>query len=202
MNKYLIEFLGTFFLVLTVALTGNPIAVGAVLVAMVYMGGYISGAHYNPAVTLAVFIRGKIKIQEALNYFLVQVLGAFVASFVYYLIANKIFLPKPNPAFSLLSVGLIEVLFTFLLASVILHVATSEKNKGNQYFGLAIGLTLMVGAFAGGKISGAVFNPAIAVGSMFFDLPNIAAYLPSLALYVGTQFLGGLLAGLFYKATN
>ncbi|MBI3385409.1 aquaporin [Candidatus Gottesmanbacteria bacterium] len=202
MNKYLIEFIGTFFLVLTLALTANPIAVGAVLAAMVYMGGYISGGHYNPAVTLAVLIRGKIKMQEAVNYFIVQVLGAFVASFSYFLITSKIFIPKPNPSFSLLATGLVEFLFTFLLAFVVLHVATSEKNKGNQYFGLAIGLALLVGGFAGGKISGAVYNPAIAAGSMLFDFANLAIYLPTLVLYLGMQLLGGLLAGLVYKATS
>lgn len=200
MSKYLIEFLGTFFLVLTVALTGNPIAIGAVLIAMVYMGGYISGAHYNPAVTLAVFARGKIKVNEAAKYFVFQTLGALISAFVYFLITKKLFLPSPNPSYDTLAVFLTEFIFTFALASVVLHTATSEKTKGNQYYGLAIGLTLMFGAFAGGKISGGVYNPAVALGPMLFDFNHLSTNLNNLLVYLVAPSAGGLLAGWVYKA--
>ncbi len=202
MNKYLIEFLGTFFLVLTVALTGNPLAIGAVLLSMVYMGGYISGAHYNPAVTLAVFVRGKIKADEAFKYFLFQILGAFCAALVFFLITKRLFVPGPNPSYDLTVVLLIEFLFTFALAFVVLHTATSEKTKGNQYYGLAIGLTLMFGAFAGGPISGGIYNPAVGLGPMLFDFNNFSMHLPNLIIYLLGSFSGGLAAGLMYKLTS
>lgn len=202
MSKYIIEFLGTFFLVLTVALTGNPVAIGAVLVAMVYMGGYISGAHYNPAVTLAILVRGKIKTDEAFKYFLFQTLGALSAAFIFYLMTKRFFVPSPNSSYDLLAVLITEFLFTFALAFVVLHAATSEKTKGNQYYGLAIGFTLMFGAFAGGNISGGVYNPAVALGPVLFDFNNFSAHLPNLIIYLLGPFSGGLAAGMMYKLTS
>src|SRR5690349_16729913 len=95
MKKYLVEFIGTFFLVFVIGLSGNPIAIGAILMVMVYMGGHVSGAHYNPAVTLAIMIRGKIKGGEAIMYMIVQILGATVAALMFYLLKGHSFAPMP-----------------------------------------------------------------------------------------------------------
>jgi aquaporin Z len=199
MKNYIIEFIGTFFLVLTVALTGNPIAIGAVLMVMVYMGGYISGGHYNPAVTLAVFLSKKISAYAAVRYMASQIAGGFVAAFVYSLIKSSFFMPAPGAGVTNLSAYLIEILFTFALASVVLHTAVSKKVDGNDYFGLAIGSTVMVGAFAGGTISGAVFNPAVALGPMLFNFGSINT--AHLILYLVGPLIGGALASVFYKHT-
>src|SRR3989344_1157397 len=114
-KKYIIEFIGTFFLVLTVAISGNPLAVGAILIAMLYMGGYISGAHYNPAVTLAVYLRKKISGVEALRYVFVQFLGAIVASLVIFLMTDGIFLVKMGEGVPFMNAFILEALFTFVL---------------------------------------------------------------------------------------
>ncbi len=199
MNKYIIEFIGTFFLTLTVALTGNPLAIGAVLIAMIYMGGYISGAHYNPAVTIAVLVRGKIEKIEAKKYIISQVLGALTASAAYMILKQSMFVPSASGDALTLHVVLMEFLFTFALCSVVLHVATSDKSKNNQYFGLAIGLTVMAGAFAGGTISGGVYNPAIATGSMLLDFANISTHLQPWLIYVLSQFAAAISAGLVFR---
>src|SRR3989344_3782012 len=198
-NKLIIEFIGTFFLVLTVALTGNPIAIGAVLSALVYMGGYISGAHFNPAVTLALLIAKKVDLETALRYVPVQFAGSIAASMIYFVLRGGLFLPQAGLGVSLAPGIIVELLFTFLLASVVLHVAATNKTKGNQYFGLAIGFTLMVAVFAGGSISGGAFNPAVGLGPLLLDLANFNTHASSFITYLVGPLTGGVLAGLIYK---
>lgn len=198
-KQYLVEFLGTFFLVLVIALTGNPLAIGVTLTALVYMGGYLSGAHYNPAVTLAMLINKKITSKAAAFYIITQFLAGFLTAAVFFFIQENKFIPQPGKNASTASVFLIETLFTFLLAFVVLHVAATKKTKDNHYFGLAIGFTLMAGVFAGGPISGGVFNPAVALGPFFFDFPNIINHLTIITIYLFGPFLGGAFAGLLYK---
>lgn len=201
MNKYTIEFIGTFFLLLTVALTGNPLAIGGVLAAMVYMGGYISGGHYNPAVTLAVKLRGAIDSKTMYRYWGAQIAGAIVASLVYFTLKEKSFVPAPSDGVGFISAFMTEAIFTFVLCFTVLHVATSKQTKGNQYYGLAIGFILMVGAFAGGPISGGVYNPAIGIGTILVDFPNITNHLSNLGLYIVGPAIGGILASLVYKTS-
>src|SRR5215213_3391873 len=169
MQNYLTEFLGTFFLVLTIGLTvldGTPLAplaIGSSLMVMVYMGGHVSGAHYNPAVSLAVFLRGKMaSTGELVGYWISQVLGAIAAGLVVYAITGKTFAPAPTA--SAAAALLVELLYTFALALVVLNSAASAKTHGNSFYGLAIGFTIVVAAFAGGPISGGAFNPAVGLG--------------------------------------
>lgn len=199
MKKQLIEFIGTFFLVLTITLSGNPIAVGVVLAAMIYMGGYISGGHYNPAVTLAVYLRRKIDQPTAIQYVIYQCLGAVAAAFIAFLVTGAAVVPKPGPNVTLISVIIMEAIFTFGLSSVVLHVATSSRTHGNQYYGLAIGMMVMAGAFAAGAISGGVFNPAVAVGTFLVDMTNIPGNLPNLVVFVIGQLLGAVGAATVYN---
>jgi aquaporin Z len=198
-KRYIIEAIGTFFLVFIIALTGSPLAIGAILTAMVYMGGHISGGHFNPAVTLAVYVRGSLKQADALRYVLAQIVGGFLAAFIYLLIQEVSFIPKPPLTSDTLSILLIEILFTYILATVVLQVGTSPKIKGNMYFGIAIGFTLLALVFAGGPISGGVFNPAVAVGPFIVDIANFNTNLPDLLLYLIGPLLGGYIAGLTYK---
>ncbi|HEX8244048.1 MAG TPA: MIP/aquaporin family protein [Longimicrobium sp.] len=169
-RKLLTEVIGTFFLVLTIGLTVTaglplaPLAIGSALMVMVYMGGAVSGAHYNPAVTLAVHLRGKVAAGEAAAYVLAQVAGATLAALAVYVIVGRTFMPAPAAGASAAAVLLVEALFTFALALVVLNVATARATEGNSYFGLAIGFTVMVGAFAGGPVSGGAFNPAVGLG--------------------------------------
>lgn len=202
MKKYTIEFVGTFFLVLTIGLSGNPLAIGAVLAAMVYMGGYISGGHFNPAVTLGVWLQKKIGGKDVGFYFLAQLLGALVAAGVYHVVRSDTMAIAPGDGVSGGAAFLVEAIFTFALVSVVLHVALSSKTKGNDYYGLAIGLVLMVGAFAGGAISGGAFNPAVGLGPNLYDFGSLSDHLSNLWLYLAGPLAGGLLAALFFKATT
>lgn len=196
MKKYLTEFIGTFFLVLAVGLTGNPLAIGAALMVMVYAGGHVSGAHYNPAVTLAVWVRKRIGQNEALTYMGCQVAGALIAGLVV-----SVFVELPDEASQSLNIGkalLAEFLGTFALAYVVLNVATAKATAGNSFYGLAIGFTVLAMAFAFGPASGGAFNPAVAVGQIVmnaFELKNIWIYL------VGC-FAGAALAGVVFNTIN
>ena len=198
MSKYVIEFIGTFFLVLVIASTGNPLAIAAILIAMIYMGGYISGAHYNPAVTLAVFVRGKISPLQAVMYWIVQILGALCAALIFAWVASQKFNPGPNPLATFQHAVLMEFLFTFALATVVLHVATSVQNTGNSYFGLAIGMVILAGAYTGG-LSGGVYNPAVALGAYLSDFSNFGSHMANLRIYLLGPLSGGLCAGILYR---
>ena len=196
------EFIGAMFLVLVIALTGDPFAIGLILMVMVYIGGHISGAHYNPAVTLAVWIRGKIKSNKIFGYMISQVLGALAAALIAYALIGKSFVPSPGIGVAMWQSILVEVLFTFALCSVILAVATSKKLEGNYIYGLAIGFTLAVGAFAGGNISGGAYNPAVALGPMILKSFLGAQNWNNLIIYLIGPFAGAILAALAFKYLN
>ena len=205
MNRYLTEFIGTFFLVLTIGLSvmsGSelaPIAIGSSLMVMVYMGGHISGAHYNPAVSVAVLMRGKMDSRDFVPYVLAQVLGATAAAGSVLLILGGTFAPAPGADAGVLAVLLSEFLFTFALALVVLHVATADDTEGNDYYGLAIGFTVMTGAFAVGGVSGGVFNPAVGIGPILVDTLAGDGSMASLWMYLVGPLLGGTAAAMVFK---
>ncbi|HEY5895670.1 MAG TPA: aquaporin [Chthoniobacterales bacterium] len=205
MKKYIVEFIGTFFLVLTIGLTviNTPagvipqIAIGLALAIAVYSGGHISGGHYNPAVTLGVLVRGKLGIADVPGYWIAQLLGAFVAAKTALFLKGypKLDVPGPlNVPVALLA----EFLFTFALVYVILNVATAKGTSGNSFYGLAIGSTVIVGAFAVGNLSGGAFNPAVALGVTVMGLSAAA----NIWVFLVANFGGGLVAGLVFRALN
>lgn len=202
MNKYLTEFLGTFFLVLTIALSGNPLAIGSILMVMVYMGGNISGAHYNPAVTLGVLVRGKIMMKDAIMYWVFQLMGAFTAACASMWLTRRVFTVTPSPYVDFTRAMAAEFLFTFALVSVVLNVATTKKAAGNSYFGLAIGFTVMAGAIAVGPISGGAFNPALAIGTALLDAINGGTAMQYAPIYLVGCLMGGIFAGICFKMMN
>jgi aquaporin Z len=205
MTKYLTEFIGTFFLVLTVNLTvmGQvsmaPLAIGASLMIMVYMGGHISGGHYNPAVSLALMLRGKLPGSELAPYMVAQVLGAVVASLAGWVIMGQTFAPAPAATATVTAALLVELLFTFALCLVVLNSACHPATKGNSFYGLAIGFTIVVAAFAGGGISGGAFNPAVGLGPTLVHGLLGGGSFASLWLYLVGPFAGGFLAALVFK---
>ena len=168
MKKYLTEFIGTLFLVLIIGLTQNPLAIGFGLTALVYMGAHISGAHYNPAVSLAMLIKKEIDTSDFFKYLISQILGAFLAAYLVFLLSSNMVV-QPNLDESIYQILLAEVLFTYLLVLVILNVACHPKLKGNSFYGFAIGLTVMGGAYSVGGLSGGVFNPAVSIGPSMID---------------------------------
>ncbi len=210
MKKYLVEFIGTFFLVFTIGMTviapgaGNlaPFAIAAALMVMVYAGGHVSGAHYNPAVTLAVFLRGKCPAADVGPYIGSQLAGAFLASLS--VKALKTGLVSQAAALGgamtpeILPALLAEFLFTFALVWVVLNVATAKGTSGNSFYGAAIAFTVLAGALAVGGISGGVFNPAVAVGVCTM---GIVAW-GSIWIYLVANFAGALVAVTAYKAVN
>ncbi len=203
MNKYIIEFLGTFFLVLIIGLSQNPVAIGLGLAVLVYMGAHISGAHYNPVVSLAMFINRQIEIKEFSFYLASQLLGSVIATYLIMLLGNDFNVVSNTDDIS--SFILAEVLFTFLLVFVILNVALNKNLKGNQFYGLAIGLTVTAGAFAVGDISGAVFNPAVSFGPSIFNFidPQVLGSDVSSSdffiYYLISGIIGSVIASLLYK---
>lgn len=201
MDKYILEFTGTFFLVLVIGLTANPIAIGAVLVALVYMGGYVSGAHYNPAVTLGIWMQGKIEAKQAGRYVLAQLLAAIAAAGVYQAIVGDKIIVAPNADMSFMAALLVEFLFTFALVSVVLHTAVSKQAVGNNYYGIAIGLTVMAAAFAGGAISGGAFNPAVGLGPNLYDISTLSSHMSNIWLYLVGPLAGGAVASIVFNQT-
>ena len=167
MNKYLIEFIGTFFLVSIIGFSGNPLAVGLGLAVLVYMGSHISGAHYNPVVSIAMFLNKKITPMELGFYSLSQCIASIFATIFVNEIGNSNFSIISQTS-SIQHFFIAEIIFTFLLVFVILNVTATA----NQFYGLAIGLTVTAGAFSVGDISGAVFNPAVSFGPSFLNLIN------------------------------
>ncbi len=203
-RKLIVEFIGTFFLVFTIgqvvmapgAGSLAPIAIGAALMVMVYAGGHISGGHYNPAVSLAVTLRGKCTPPEFVGYIIAQFVAAVAASGAVAFIKGG--LPIPPPPVNVGPALLAEFLFTFALAYMVLNVATVDKVAGNSYYGLAIGSTVMVGAFSVGAVSGGAFNPAMAVGITIMHLSAAS----SLWVLLLGDFLGGAAAAGLFLALN
>lgn len=254
MAKYLTEFIGTFFLVLTIGLTVcqgvamAPLAIGCALMIMVYMGGHVSGAHYNPAVSLAAMLRGALSSVDLIPYWISQVLGSLAAAAVVAVVFGGIggpeaaptepmtddaaavvqfdqayvstavaaavaddapakpdafFGPAPGDGYSLTGPApwIIEILFTFALCLVVLQTATSSGTTGNSFYGLAIGFTVVVAAFAGGGISGGAFNPAVGIG------PNVVkgtlggdpAAMANIVLHTVGPLIGGVVAAIVFK---
>jgi len=206
MNKYLVEFIGTFFLVLTVyccvvGLSGAAaafagLAIGSALMVMIFAGGHISGAHYNPAVTLAVFMRGKIGIGDVPGYIIAQLVGGILAALV-----GKMLVGNPAAAAeakAFFPSVLAEFLGTFALCYVVLHVATSKDHPGNHFYGLAIGFTVTAMAYALGGISGGAFNPAVAAGCIVGGLSHAA----DIAMFLIGQLAAGALAAIVFRITS
>ena len=204
MKEALVEGIGTFFLVLVIGLmllppgagVLAPVAIGAVLTAMVYAGGHISGAHYNPAVTLAVWLRGGLEAARVPRYMGAQTVGAILAATVVRICKlDSVVLPgNPDPTAALL----VELVFTFALAFVVLNVATSKKTAGNSYYGIAIGFTVMAAAYAAGNISGGAFNPAVAIGITLLGLSSVNNFW----IFVVANLVGGALAAVVFRAVN
>ncbi len=204
MKKYLTEFIGTFFLVMTVGMcvidpgagVMAPLAIGSALMIMVYAGGHISGGHYNPAVTLAVWLRGKCPASDVGPYMGSQILGSLIASVIVLQLKNH---PAMNPSdMGTLNALLAEFIGTFALAYVVLNTATSKDTAGNSNYGLAIGFTVMTMAYGLGGVSGGAFNPAVATGITLMHIVSASSFW----VYFIGNFAGGALAALTFNFIN
>ena len=194
-RKLVVEFIGMFIFVFTIGMATNkagagplaPLAIGSVLMVMVFAGGHVSGGHFNPAVSTAVFVRGRMTSTEYGAYMVTQVIAAVAAGLTVRAVGGE---ETAAPVASSGKMLVAEFVFTFALGWVVLNVATARGTLGNSFYGLAIGFTVVAGAFAVGGISGGAFNPAVAVGAMvtgLFDWGNIWIYLLA-------EFAGGAAA--------
>jgi aquaporin Z len=202
--KLLTEFVGTFIFLSTIALSGAagplaPIAIGSTLMVMVYMGGHISGGHYNPAVSFGAFLRGAIDALTMVTYWVVQLVAGVLAFVFGYLVSGTTPGIHPGPHVYAVSALAIETLFTLALVLVVLNVATTMATEGNSFYGLAIGFTIVIAAFAGGPISGGAFNPAVGFGATLGAALFHGGSWSNLWLYLVGPLLGAAIgAGLFY----
>ena len=202
-RKLIVECIGTFFLVYVIGCVSlqehvllGPLAIGASLMVMIFAGGHISGAHYNPAVTLGVWIRGACTTLEAGFYLVAQAIGAIVAA-----LAAGFLLGHGSPAASTATAAqviLAEALGTFALVYTVLNVATAPATSGNSFYGLAIGFTVFAQAVAVGKVSGGAFNPAVAIGVAVLGLANGA----NLWIYWLSEFLAAAVAAVVFLVVN
>jgi len=204
MKKYAAEFIGTFFLVLTIGMcvlepgAGNlaPIAIGAGLMVMVYACGHTSGAHFNPAVTLAVWLRGRCPTSDVPGYLIAQIVAA--------LIAAKIALYfKGNPTITPGEIKMVPALIaeffgTFALVYVILNVGFSKNTAGNSNYGLAIGFTVTAMTYVFGGISGGVFNPAVALGITVMHIAKAS----NIWIYLVANLAAGFVAAETFRRLN
>src|SRR3954465_13025433 len=206
--KYAVEAIGTFFLVFTVGAAGGggsslaPLGIGAVLMVMVYAGGHLSGGHYNPAVTMAVLVRRRIRLRDAIGYWIVQFGAGLLAAVVVRTVVDPTRMATAAAMTltgrTLLAAFVVELLFTFALCYVVLNVATSKDHPDNSFYGLAIGFTVVAGAFAVGAISGGAFNPAVSLGAAVMGM---FAW-PTLWIYLVAQALAGIAAGVTFLTLN
>jgi len=205
MKKFLVELIGTFFLVFTVGMCVvnptpgviAPLAIGFVLMVMVFAGGHISGGHYNPAVTVGVALRGRLSGWEVPAYVFAQLTGAVLAGGATYFLKGEA-PPLEGSSYNLGQLCFAEFIFTFALVYVVLNVATAKGTSGNSFYGLAIGSTVMVGAFAVGPISGGAFNPAVATGCLYMGLLSYSHYLA----YIASELCAGAIAAYVFKVVN
>lgn len=201
-RKLVVEFIGTFFLVfavgMAVATAGAlaPLAIGATLMVMVFAGGHVSGGHYNPAVSTAVFLRGKMTSDEYVPYVITQIVAGVIAGLIVIVLGYD-----ADSTANVAGAGkmlIVEFLFTFALAYVVLNVATARGTEGNSFYGLAIGFTVAAGAFSVGAVSGGAFNPAVAVGAMVMGILSWG----DIWIYLLANLAGGAAAATVFLYTQ
>src|SRR5690242_6301746 len=202
-RKLVVEFLGMFLFVFTVGMATNkagagalaPLAIGSVLMVMVFAGGHVSGGHFNPAVSTAVLLRRRMAVNEFVAYIATQFAAAVLAGFlVRYVGGREAHAVVASDGKMLIA----EFLFTFALAWVVLNTATARGTEGNSFYGLAIGFTVAAGAFAVGSVSGGAFNPAVAVGAMVMGLLSWS----DIWIYLIANLLGGAAAASVFMYTQ
>lgn len=202
MKRYVAELIGTFALVFcgtgaiiinqqtgVVSHVGVAIVFGLIVMVMIYALGDISGAHLNPAVSIAFAVAGRFRAKELVPYITSQIAGAFLASFVLKLLfPENEFLGATIPAGSAMQSFVLEFILTFFLMLVIIHVATGSKEQG-MFAGLAIGSTVLLEAMFAGPICGASMNPVRSLA------PSIASgHTEQLWIYLTATTLGAVTA--------
>ena len=202
--KLITEAAGTFVFLSVIALSGPagplaPLAIGTGLMVMVYMGGHISGAHYNPAVSFGAFLRRKLGAPDLVAYWGAQLVGAVLAYVFGYLASGHTPGIHPGPKAQILQALAVEILFTAGLVLVVLNVTATKATQGNSFYGLAIGFTIVAAAFVGGPISGGAFNPAVGFGATLGSALFASGSWLDLWIYIVGPFIGAVIAAGIHK---
>jgi len=194
------EFLGTYLLVLTVGCnvlgggdgTWAALSIASVLMVSIYALGSVSGANFNPAVSLTLLLTGNMDVVKFAYYSVTQIAAGIAAGLSYTMLFGKAFNLAPGAGHNGMTAGAVEILYTFMLCFVVLRAAVSKMNPAdNEYFGLAIGFVIVAGGYAGGWISGGAFNPAVAIG---IDVASAGQGVYWCLLYTVYEFIGAALA--------
>ena len=211
MKKYIAEVIGTFALVFcgtgaivinqesagVITHPGIALTFGLIVMVMIYVLGPVSGAHLNPAVTIAFAVARKFPVKEILPYMISQVAGAMSASLVlHYLFPANQFLGSTLPAGEEMQSFILEVILTFFLMLVIIQVATGSKEQG-MFAGLAIGSTVLLEAMFAGPICGASMNPARSLSPAV-----VSGHLEHLWIYIVAPVSGAILAVVVWYFIN
>jgi aquaporin Z len=196
MKRYVMESIGTFFLTIAISLTGNPIAIGLMLIIMVYIGSHVSGGHYNPAVSFTFFLEKRLSRHDLMMYWLAQSFGAIGAVSLFMILTNNMFIPEVIPGASVLVSALLEGLLTIILCWACLTMIINHRYSSTSLQGIIIGLTLMTIAFIGG-----LFNPAVAIGSIVCNLmtTGIIPDMATLFIYIAGPLMGSLGASFLFN---
>jgi len=197
MKKYILELIGAFFIVLTIGLGSNPLAVGFTYVSMIYIGFNISGAHYNPVISTVMFLKKKICFKDLSFYIIFQIIGACLAALAISLIRSNMQV-QPVMADSIYTVLFMESIFTFFI--ILAYLSISDENVKNPFYGFVVGLPLIVGVFSAAPVSGAIFNPVVSIGPSVIDIitgEGVSQYF--LWYYIIGPLFGGFLAFLLNK---
>jgi len=208
MRKYLAEFIGTFSLVFCgtgaiiinehtggqIGHIGIAITFGLVVTAMIYSFGDISGAHFNPAVTLGFWAAKRLDKKELLPYIAAQVMGAFLATGILKLLfPDNLNLGTTMPSGSVMQSFILEIILTFILVLVIISTSQGSKEVAAMA-GVAIGFTVLLEAMFAGPISGASMNPARSIAPAI-----VSGNVHFLWIYIAAPFMGGLLSAVVFR---
>ncbi|SRR5581483_7081572 len=198
MKRYIMELIGTFFLTVAISLTGHPIAIGLMLMTMIYVGGHVSGGHFNPAVSFVMFLEKSLSLHGMLRYWVAQSCGAALALLLFMTVTNNMFVPEMAPGTSLITAMLMEALFVMVFCWICLTM-TGNTYRQTSLQGIVIGLTLTAIAFIGG-----LFNPAVAVGSLVCNVVKAGVMIDfaTIMIYVFGPLVGALAASYVHNLCN
>ena len=199
MHSYVMEAVGAFFLVLVFGFTGDALAIGLTLMALVYIGSRISGAHYNPAVSFAFFLRRKLSGADFAGYLIAQLTGGFLAAIAIFFLSRSVFYVEPPSTTNLYQQAFSEVFFTFIFVLVMLTLSLLRSFRKNNLSGLVIGLTFGGMLMVATPVSGGVLNPVISLGTALFDLMQGGNSITHSMLYTIAPLTGGALAAFAFS---
>ncbi len=203
MRKYLIEVIGTMALVLAFGLSTEPLALGVALSVLIYMAMYSSGAHFNPAVSFAYFLRRNMTFRMFLGYTASQLLGAFAAAGIILMVTHSVFFVEPPTTTNLYQQATVEAFLSFLFVTAYLNLINNGNEESLRINALGVGLTLTACIMIGVNISGAYMNPAMSISTSIIDFwAERGKSFESIPLFTAAPLTGAALAALMHWCTS